>query len=198
MSSIAHLLEDFGTRQSVAAPSLGEEEIEALRVEGYETGYKAGWEDAVKSQADSTARISEDFARNLQDLSFTYHEAHGHVMQSLAPLLQDLADTLLPEILRETVGFRVVEQLTEMAQANATQTIEITTSLAENDVIRDFLDRDFGFPVSVSVDDTLGEGQVYLRMASEERQIDMQSVMTSIREAIAGILDETERSLKHG
>ena len=198
MSSIAHLLEDFGHSLTQSAPQISEDDMESIRLEGFENGYKAGWEDALKSQKDTTQRISEEFARNLQDLSFTYHEAQSQVMQSMAPLLQDLVDTILPGIVRETVGFRVVEQLTEMARDSAAQTIEIATSQADFDTIQSLLNQDFGFPVEARVDDTLAEGQVFLRMAQEERQIDMDAVMTGIRDAVTGILEDTERTLSHG
>lgn len=198
MMSIAHLLEDFGTVEIRNAAPLSEEELEAIRVAGYETGYKAGWEDALKTQADEVARVSEEFARNLQDLSFTYHEAHGHVMQSMAPFLEELVDTLLPQTVRETIGLRVAEQLNEMARQHGHQAIEIVTSEHDIGNVQRLLNQDFGFPVNAVSDDTLAEGQVFLRMGQDERQIDMGAVMAGIRDAVAGILDETERTLKHG
>ncbi|WP_407493752.1 ABC transporter ATP-binding protein [Pseudooceanicola sp. MF1-13] len=196
--SIAHLLEDFGSAVASASPGLSEEEVESVRLEGFEAGYKAGWEDALRSQSEEHARISEEFARNLSDLSFTYHEAHSHVMQSMAPLLQDLVDTILPEVVRETIGFRVVEQLNDMAKEAGAQTIELAASEGDLPVIQALLDRDFGFPISARADASLAEGQVILRMTGDERQIDMSAVMTGIKDAVAGILDDTERTLKHG
>lgn len=198
--SIAHLLEDFGSAPAPAATAAGlsEEELESIRLEGFDNGYKAGWEDALKSEDEEKRRITGDFARNLSDLSFTYHEAHSHVMQSMVPLLQDLVDKVLPQAVRDTIGLRVVDQLSEMARQNGEQVIEIVTAPGDLDTVRALLDRDFGFPVTAEADDTLAEGQVFLRMANEERQIDMASVMTGIRDAVAGVLDETERTLRHG
>lgn len=196
--SIAHLLEDFGSLAVAGPTGLSEEEVESIRLEGFENGYKAGWDDALKSQTEEGTRISEDFARNLSDLSFTYHEAHSHVMQSMAPLLQDLVDTILPEVVRDTIGFRVVEQLNEMARDAGEQTIEIAANAHDLPVIQSLLDRDFGFPINAQADGDLAEGQVVLRMANDERQIDMEAVMSGIKDAVAGILDDTERTLKHG
>lgn len=196
--SIAHLLEDFGTRQDPGPASLSDEELESLRLEAFENGYKAGWEDAIKSRDAEHAQVTGEFARNLQDLSFTYHEAHAQVMQALVPLLQDIVDTVLPETVRSTMGLRVVEQLTEMARDHGAQRIDIVTSPDDVATVQALLDRDFGFPVEAVSDDTLAEGQVFLRMAQEERQIDMEAVMAGIRQAVAGLLEENERKLRHG
>ena len=196
--SIAHLLEDFGTPTAAAPPPLSEVELESLRLEAFENGYKAGWEDAVRAGSEEQTRISEDFARNLQDLSFTYHEAHAQVMQSMGALLQDIVDTILPDAVRATIGARVVEQMNEMARDHGAQVIEIVTAPADAPAIAALLTRDFGFPVRTAQDDTLAEGQVFLRMAQDERQIDMDAVMTGIRQAVAGLLEESERTIRHG
>lgn len=196
--SIAHLLEDFGTHQATPVPTLSDVDLENLKLESFENGYKAGWEDALKSRADEQAQISGDFARNLQDLSFTYHEAQAQVMQAMGTLLQDIVDKILPEVVRETIGARVVEQLTDMARDHGGQAIEIMTAPADVAAVEALLEQDFGFPIRASSDDTLAEGQVYLRMAQDERQIDMDAVMTGIRQAVAGLLEESERTLKHG
>ncbi|WP_136635998.1 ABC transporter ATP-binding protein [Pseudooceanicola onchidii] len=196
--SIAHLLEDFGSPQAVATPALSDVDLEGLKLEAFENGYKAGWEDALKTRDGEQAQISGDFARNLQDLSFTYHEAQAQVMQAMGSLLQDIVDKVLPEVVRDTMGTRLVEQLTEMARDHGSQTIEIVTSPADQAAVEALLDQDFGFPVTAQADDTLGEGQVFLRMAQEERQIDMESMMSGIRQAVAGLMEESERTLKHG
>ncbi|GGE47271.1 flagellar biosynthesis protein [Primorskyibacter flagellatus] len=198
--SISHLLEDFG--QPPASPvtpqAMTEESLETLRLEAFENGYKAGWDDSLKAQDGEATRIRDDFARNLQDLSFTYHEAHSHVMQSVTGLLEDIVALVLPEAMRQTLGPRVVEQLTEMAGTAGAQEVEIVSAPADLPLIRSFLEADAGFPVTATADDTLAEGQVFLRMSGQERQIDLDPVIAGIREAVETQLQETERSVRHG
>lgn len=196
--SIAHLLEDFGTVRFAGSPRMSDVDLETLKLEAFENGYKAGWEDALKSRTEEQDRISGDFARNLEDLSFTYHEAHAHVMQAMGPLLQDIVNTVLPEAIRASIGIRVVEQLSDMARTVGTQKVEIVAALPDVDAVNGLLTRDFGFPIEVTEDATLAQGQVFLRMAQDERQIDMDSVLTGIREAVAALMEESERNLKHG
>ena len=143
-------------------------------------------------------RIRDDFARNLQDLSFTYHEAHSHVMQSVTGLLEDIVALVLPEAMRKTLGLRVVEQLTEMAEIAGAQEVEIVSAPSDLLLIQSFLETEAGFPVTATADDTLAEGQVFLRMSGQERQIDLDPVIAGIRDAVETLLQETERSVRHG
>jgi flagellar assembly protein FliH len=197
--SISHLLEDFGRAASPATPEpMTEEDLETLRLEAFENGYKAGWDDSLKAQAEDAMRIRDDFARNLQDLSFTYHEAHSHVMQSVTGLLEDIVALVLPEAMRKTLGLRVVEQLTEMAEIAGAQEVEIVSAPSDLLLIQSFLEAEAGFPVTATADDTLAEGQVFLRMSGQERQIDLDPVIAGIRDAVETLLQETERSVRHG
>ena len=197
--SISHLLEDFGRAASPATPEpMTEEDLETLRLEAFENGYKAGWDDSPKAQAEDAMRIRDDFARNLQDLSFTYHEAHSHVMQSVTGLLEDIVALVLPEAMRKTLGLRVVEQLTEMAEIAGAQEVEIVSAPSDLLLIQSFLETEAGFPVTATADDTLAEGQVFLRMSGQERQIDLDPVIAGIRDAVETLLQETERSVRHG
>ena len=197
--SISHLLEDFGRAASPATPEpMTEEDLETLRLEAFENGYKAGWDDSLKAQAEDAMRIRDDFARNLQDLSFTYHEAHSHVMQSVTGLLEDIVALVLPEAMRKTLGLRVVEQLTEMAEIAGAQEVEIVSAPSDLLLIQSFLETEAGFPVTATADDTLAEGQVVLRMSGQERQIDLDPVIAGIRDAVETLLQETERSVRHG
>lgn len=196
--SIAHLLENFDAVEQAPVPAISEVELENLKLEAFETGYKAGWDDAVKARSEETDRITEDFARNLSDLSFTYHEAHAEMMNSMGLLLHDIVEKVLPRAVQETIGMHVVEQLTAMAQENGSQRVEIVTSAQDLDAVRGMMTGNFGFPVDAVSDETLAPGQVFLRMAQDERQIDLDAVLSGIRDAVAGLLDESERTLKHG
>ena len=71
-----------------------------LQLDAFEEGYRAGWDDAIKAQSDDRTRISE-FAQNLQDLSFTYHEAYSHAINAMTPLLEDIVRSVLPKIAHE-------------------------------------------------------------------------------------------------
>ncbi|WP_368484348.1 ABC transporter ATP-binding protein [Pseudooceanicola sp. HF7] len=200
MKQIAMILEDFGAprRAPAATPAMSEEELETIRLEAFENGYKAGWDDAAKAMKEEQGHITSDFARNLQDLSFTYHEAHSHVLAAIRPLLNDVIDTVVPELARETLALRVKDQLEELATRKAAQRVEIVVVQDHVPVIEALLEEDFGFPLSVTADDTLSEGQVFLRFGEEETEIDLAAVTDGIRQAVEGFFTEQERKVQNG
>ena len=196
--SIVHLLENFGTSTAGQPSQVSDAELETAKLDSFETGYKAGWDDAMKSVSEEDNRISGEFARNLSDLSFTYHEAHSQVLRSIEPLLSDIIDKVLPEAMRATIGVQVADQLKEMARESGKHRVEIVTSTGDLSTVEGLLTQDFGFPIDVTSDETLAEGQVFLRMAEDERQIDINAVIEGLRQAVDTLIHENERSLKHG
>ncbi|WP_010141302.1 FliH/SctL family protein [Oceanicola sp. S124] len=198
MKAITHILEDFGAPRVVQSPGLSEEELETIRLEAFENGYKAGWDDAARAARDEQGHIAADLARNLQDLSFTYHEAHGHVLGAVKPLLEDIVGKLLPESMGESLALRIIDQLQALARDKASVAVEILVAPDNLPVLETLAEQDFGFPVKILGDDTLPDGQVYLRFGEEETQIDLGEVSDGIRKALAGFFAEQERKQDHG
>ncbi|MHC9235503.1 FliH/SctL family protein [Pseudooceanicola sp. 502str34] len=199
MTRLAELLENFGAPPA-PPPGTGPnpEEIDALKVAAYEEGYKAGWEDAAKAQADDRSQITAEFARNLQDLSFTYHEAHAHLLKSLRPLLEDMVRMVLPRLAEQTLLPRIVEELQSLARGEQPRGVEIVVHPDAAPGLEVALERDLGVPVALVEDPSLAEGQVYLRLGEDERQIDMIAVLDGISDAVAAFLQQTEAEVKHG
>ena len=56
MMSIAHLLEDFGETHAHAPIAMDDVSLEDERLEAFEAGYQAGWDDAVKAQTEDARR----------------------------------------------------------------------------------------------------------------------------------------------
>ncbi|QPM91274.1 FliH/SctL family protein [Pseudooceanicola algae] len=199
MKQITRILEDFGaSRTNAPAPAMSDDELETIRLEAFENGYKAGWDDSSKAQREEQGHITADFARNMQDLSFTYHEAHSHVLAAIRPLLTDIIDTVVPELARETLALRVRDQLEELATRKAVQKVEIASAALHLPVIEALLEEDFGFPLIIAPDDTLSEGQVFLRFGEEETEIDLGAVTDGIRQAVEGFFTEQERKVQNG
>jgi flagellar M-ring protein FliF len=74
------VLEDFATLAGPAAQAPSDPApalADAERLAAYEQGYRAGWDDAVRAEAADQARIGAELARNLQEMSFSFHEARS-------------------------------------------------------------------------------------------------------------------------
>lgn len=186
-----------------AAPAPPRQEItpdmvERARLEGYETGYKAGWDDASRAEAENQGRIGADFARNLQDLGFTFHEARSHVMHALEPLLTGMVERVLPELILQTMGQTVVEELLTLAADAADAPIDVMVNPASRAALEAHLANDSSVPFSLVEEPTLAEGQVYLRSGKIERQIDFTTAIERIGAAIDGLYELNEKAFQNG
>jgi flagellar assembly protein FliH len=203
-------LEDFGApakraqpRQNIPpkpAPVKGPSpaEIETNRMAAYEQGYKAGWDDVVQSQTDDQSRIGADFARNLQDLGFTFHEAKSHVMKSLEPLLSEVISKVLPKLASETLGQMILEELLPFADEVSDAPIQIVVAPSGRAAIEALVDTSLTIPLEVLEEPSLADGQVYLRMGDLEKKIDMDNAIERIGDAIKSIYKVNEEAMKHG
>lgn len=98
------------------APSLMmPEDMEALRLNAYERGYLAGWEDAMNEAETEDRRRQAAFARFCEHLDFTYNEALGHVLRALEPVLQAMSAQVLPVAAQAALVPRIVEELLPLA-----------------------------------------------------------------------------------
>lgn len=192
--SISHLLEDFGAYVEGTPVSLTDVSLEEQRLAAFEKGYQAGWDDAVKAETEDSRRISTDFAQNLQDLSFTYQEAHSAVLQSLRPLLEQMVGTVLPALVQKTLGLWITELLQELAEEHGAQPIELVTAPANATALESLLGEAAPMSISILEEPTLTEGQVYIRFGSQEREIDMDDVLSAINRTVTGFFEENQRN----
>ena len=116
--------------QEPVAPPAANADQES-RLEAYEQGYRAGWEDAAAAHAEDQRRIRVDLARSLQALGFTYQEARSHVLKSLAPLMQDMVGKLLPEMAREALAPTVLETLMPLAEQLADEPVTLVVNAGD-------------------------------------------------------------------
>ncbi|MEP2532378.1 ABC transporter ATP-binding protein [Shimia sp.] len=167
-------------------------------LDSFEQGYKAGWEDAVRAKSDERANISADFARNIQNLSFTYHEARGAMIAELSPVIEKAVMTVLPELSRQSIGAQVSEELNTILEENSDIPVLITTSPENYEVVCELLPSDVNLPIDVVRDTNLTEGQVRLQFGQKERQIDLDEVVSVVSSAFAGFTHETQKEIMNG
>lgn len=187
--SVSHLLEDFGATIGGKTVSMSDVTLEEERLDSYETGYKAGWDDAVKAQEGDSRRISGDFAQNLEDLEFTVTEATQGILRDLRPLLEEMVHKVLPKLARDSLGMRVTELLATAAADGMEPTIEITTSPANLASLEALVDAAGNPRVTLRSEDTLGEGQVQLRLGEEEREIDLDALLGELQREVSEFFD---------
>ncbi|MFZ7091162.1 ABC transporter ATP-binding protein [Primorskyibacter sp. 2E233] len=203
MTALRRMFEDFGNATPASAPvevsvEFNEADLEGQRLEAFENGFKAGWDDAIKAQADDKTRISSAFGQHMQDLSFTYHEACSQVLNAMTPLLNEMVNVLLPGMARATIGAHVVEKIQELSREIGTLEVQIAVSPVNVEAVAGLLDVDFGFLVRVIEDSTLAEEQADIRFGRTEKQIDLGDLVNSVAEAVQGFAHENRRKIANG
>lgn len=166
-----------------------ETQLEEARLEAFDNGYKAGWDDSAEAHAKEQGRISVELANNLQELSFTYHEARTAMLAEMEGILRGMIDTVLPTSLHHSLGELILQQVSEIAADSADVMIEIVVAPENVGQIRKMTESAMGPPLTVLEESSLGPGQAYLRMGRVERKLDMDSVLNDISGAVASFFE---------
>lgn len=158
--------------------------LEDEKLAAYDSGYRAGWDDAVEAQAGDQSRLRADLARNLQTLGFTYHEARSHILKALEPLVLHIVGRLLPEIARESLGPVVLETLMPLAERLGDAPVTLVINPISRAAVEQILEQATGLPLLVEEEPTLSEGQVFLKLGAAEAQIDLDRATAEVSQAV--------------
>lgn len=172
--------------------------VEDARLESYEAGYSAGWEDAASASSDEQGRITSELANNLQRLSFTYQEARMHVLRSVQPVIVSLTTQLLPQLAQEVLAPVVLESLMPLIDEMADAPIRVVLNPVSRPAVERLLSQAAGLPLIVEEEPTLGEGQVYLRFGDVEHRVDLDQAVKDISRAVHEFFDYSEKEAEHG
>lgn len=186
MNDAAFLYEDFGT--PVIAPgaaSGGPELSEDQRLEAYETGFKAGWDDANAAQTQGTAALETAATQTLSDLSFTLAEAQSHTLAALKPLMEQLASNILPKMAQQSLAPLIVDKVIEAARSS--MDTELTLRIAPEDraAIENALEGHTDLKLKMVDEATLAAGQAHLDLGAIQHQVDLPALTSEIDAAVA-------------
>lgn len=199
--SIAHLLEDFSPAAAEPAGQLmTEEALEELRLAAFENGYRAGWDDATAAggSARDRSQVEDALARNLEDLSFTYHEARGQMVGNLRPLFACLVEKVLPKLMADTVAPQIVERLQDLAAGALDAPAELVLAPGGAELVAPHLTSETAIPVSLHEDPALQPGQALIRVGEQEREFDAARLIDEIEELMAAHLYQAKETAHHG
>lgn len=201
MMSVSHLYENFSRR--TASPKQGagqtEEELEDAKLNSFEAGYQAGWDDAVKAQGDTDAKLTEEFMQNMQDLSFTYHEAYSKLSIGMKPLIAAILTRLLPQIAEQSLAPQILEQMNSLITEQSGSILEIAVAPEKHAVLEVLLQDQTSIPFTLTAEPALSSGQVYLRAGQVEREINLDAVLEGVSGAIEAFFHTAEQQeTEHG
>jgi flagellar assembly protein FliH len=199
--SVSHRYKNFGdkpkTSQKVTAQP-ADSSLEEQKLESFESGYQAGWEDATKAQSDHHAKISAELEQSLQEISFTYHEAVAKLTSSFQPVLTEVIAKVLPEISKQSFILHLSEQVNTLISETLDRPIEITVSPENEEQIKMLAGEFIKEPFTIVVAEYVGENGVFVRLGQEERQIDLQGIVDQIKLATDAFFHEVAEQQNHG
>ncbi len=196
--SIAHLLEDF-TLQAGGGKLhlLDEDALEEQRLASFEQGYSAGWEDALQAQEQGRKQVSAELAKSLEDMSFTYHEAVTRMTLSLEPMFNSLVNAVLPDTLDRGFAARLVEQLSEMAQEQIGQPMQVFVPKGRAVEVQKMIPPSLSTAVKVIEDPSLEAGQARLQVGVTQREVDTDGLLASVAGAFDAYVFEAKEAMSN-
>lgn len=193
--AIQHLLEDFST--DVRSESNNTTDDDAVFLESFEQGYKAGWEDAVRATAEEQSHIATDLARNLQDLSFTYHEAHAAILAEIAPVIEQAVMAVIPDMADTGFAHQIAAEIKHLTDQTEATDVILRVAVENLDAVKDLLAPSSTLPLRIDVDETLSPGQAHLSFGNRERKIDVSEVVANVGKAFSGFVQQAKKEAQH-
>ena len=194
------ILEDFasGPIQEIPVEVFDGERLEAERLEAFDKGHAAGWEEATATAESAAAERGQALDSRLEELAFTFHEARAHVMRGLGPLLDAIVRSAVPRILHETLAARLTELFTKFAEDAADAEIQILAPPGEAAGVAATLDGRARFPLSIREDDTLAPGTFHVRLGERARELNLDALETALAGALEALDTINEETLSNG
>ncbi len=198
--TIAHLLEDFelDISQHGQLRFMSEDRLEEFRLNAFETGYSAGWEDATSAANATEAQVVSSMSQAFEDMEFTYQEAMSQMTMSLGPMFNAMVETVLPAIADAGLVQNIASQLEEMAQDQMSQPALLVVPAGVASSLRPMLQREFSFPVQIIEESSLPPGRACLRVGIAEREIDCSHLLRSITTELNAFLHQPELDRNNG
>lgn len=186
MTTISRIFQDFDAAAPTAQPEthLTLEAIEDLKLQAFETGYQAGWEDSVKAQTETKTYVSSALATNLQSASFTYDELRSTLNASVQIIISKIVDTVLPKLAQASLAKHICDCVDQMSHAVLDRTIEITVAPPTKDAVQAVLSTELQHPFKLVTDTLIAPENAVLRLGDKEIEIDLDRATADITTAI--------------
>lgn len=180
----ALFLEDFSAfGPAAAAPAAPSGDPEAA-LSAFDEGYRNGWDDCARAEAESHRKIGADLVASLQDVTLTYAEARQDVLVCLGPLFEDMAAQLLPRLAAEAIAPAVVAELREIAATAANARAVLIASPAALASLERLIAGQDGLDIDLRAEPAFAEGQVSIRFGPQRRDIDLTDAASRMADAI--------------
>ncbi|MEQ8368154.1 MAG: hypothetical protein RIB61_15760 [Roseicyclus sp.] len=201
------MLEDFSSavalgrgepsRPTDSGPPAATAETEDEKLAAFDRGYKDGWDDCAREEAEANRRIGAALEASLRDMTLLYAEARQEVLASLAPLFEDIAAQLLPRLAAEAVAPAVIAELEAIAADGLHPRPVLIAAPAALPGLERLIDMREGLEIDLKTEPAFADDQVSIRFGAERRDIDLSDAADRMAEAIrAFVRTETGGTLQ--
>lgn len=200
MMSMSSLFQDFGTLKPANAgkTTMSAEEVEDLKLHSFEGGFQAGWEEALKAQAETSSHVSEGLAASLQSASFEYNELSNSLQTAVQTIMAEVVDTVLPLAARASLGSHICEQIKSITKDALDRSVEIVVSPGREAAVHDVLTGELSEPFKVVVDPMMSPNQACLRLGSKEIDVNLDKTVAEIASAVGSFFDTQQSKVNDG
>lgn len=163
----------------------------------FDAGYEAGYQDAsAKTEQEQTA-LRHSFVAALEDLHFTQTEARTHVLSALQPLLRQLVEQTVPQILSDGFSAHLIGVLSAAAEEAVQGPLTLLVPPAQIAAAEAALT---GLPddlFTLKPDAALEPDTALIIGWDSETLLDLSALTTALQTALSGLL-LPERTQTHG
>ncbi|SLN32126.1 FliH/SctL family protein [Pseudooctadecabacter jejudonensis] len=151
--------------------------------------YLRGYADAQSSlqtkHAEQSAEAIEKIAAILGDLSFGYEEARQAMLNRISPILKQVSDLALPEILKLTFSAHLQEFLAKNLSDALSGPVFLHVNPTDHDVLRSALT--LSSPFELQSDASLEQGQAVLIADASTTMFDIVALLDGMQDALSAI-----------
>lgn len=158
--------------------------FETAKLESYETGYAAGWDDCAKNNADQATAARTALSQSLQDIGFTCTEARTQLMASVTAFISAITEIALPKMLHDTLGARLQEILADFANRTLQEQVILRACSALKPLLEEALLTQPTLRASIQEDDNLAPGTIQLTCGDGGVVLDTDLLISQIRDAV--------------
>ncbi|WP_420861745.1 hypothetical protein [Algirhabdus cladophorae] len=162
----------------------GDEQAEDIRLAAFEDGYRAGWDDASKTNQDNQNKLSMDLVQCFQDFSFGHAEARQHVIKSIEPVLSEVVAKVLPKTAELALVPMVVDAIMDMLSEASQQPVTILVSPENETAVSGSLPDDVAEVVQIEPDPVVGLNQARLVGTSKTVELDLSKALQDISQIL--------------
>ena len=166
------------------APAAPQIDVDAIRLEGYDTGYKSGWDDCHAEHLKSEDAIGSDLVQALREVKLTYQDARGDVLTAIRPVIEAIIERLLPKLATDGLGAMVSQELLPLIEDAADLRCELVAAPSVIPLLQKIVSRHSEIDVRLRPEPTYSTAQVSLRMGAEAREVDLGDAVAQISREI--------------